>query len=216
MVAVITGDIVQSSKMDREQRHQLLSALQKMFSELDKYTEATEIYRGDSFQILLSQPEKALLLAMLLRAGFRKIPHRQDAQAQYADARIAIGIGDISDRAGSLGMSDGEAFRLSGRALDEMSRRQRLIISTLWPDINEEMEVACALSEAIVSRWTHAQAGIIYSYLLSGKTQQALAKEFGITQGAVSQRLSDAGNIDAIRKFLQRFEKLISKQVSEV
>lgn len=173
-----------------------------------------EIFRGDSFQLLLSEPEKALLTAILLRAGLRIIPHHPEDERQYTDARIAIGVGELSSRAESLGMSDGEAFRLSGRGLDEMKRRERLIIKTLWDEVNEEMEVACALSEAIISRWTHARAAIIYSYLLSGKTQQALAKEFGITQGAVSQRLSESGNTSAIRKFLQRYEKLISQHLS--
>jgi hypothetical protein len=215
IVAVITGDIVHSSKMSRKQREQLLGQLEAMFVDLDQCIEAAEIFRGDSFQVLLRQPEKALRAAVLFRAGLRKIPHQQEDQRQYTDARIAIGVGELSYRADSLGMSDGEAFRLSGRGLDEMNYRERLIINTLWDDFNEEMEVSCALSEAIIGRWTHAQAAIIYSYLLSGKTQQALAKEFGITQGAVSQRLSESGNIGAIRKLLQRYEKLINKHLSQ-
>ena len=213
IVAVITGDIVHSSKMDRKQRDYLLSQLKIIFRDLEKHSQAADIYRGDSFQMLLPRAEEALLVAMILRAGLRKLTKRDENQTDYIDARISVGVGEVSYTGQSLGTSDGAAFRLSGRGLDEMKRRERLKVSTLWPKINEEMEVSCALSEAIVSRWTHAQASIIYSYLRSQKTQQELAKEFGITQGAVSQRLSESGNIDAINKFLKRFAKLVRSQI---
>lgn len=213
IVAVITGDIVHSSKMDRKQRDYLLSQLKIIFRDLEKHCQAADIYRGDSFQMLLSRAEEALRVAMILRAGLRKLPKRHENQTDYTDARISVGVGEVNYRGQSLGTTDGTAFRLSGRGLDEMKRRDRLKISTLWPHINEEMEVSCALSEAIVGRWTHAQASIIYSYLRSQKTQQELAEEFGITQGAVSQRLSESGNIEAINKFIKRFEKLVRNQI---
>ena len=93
-----------------------------------------------------------------------------------------------------------------------MKKKQSLSICTVWPEINEELAVACALSETIINRWTIPQAEVIYPYLLKNTTQQALAVEFNITQGAVSQRLNEAGNVDAIQLFIRRYEKLINQR----
>jgi transcriptional regulator with XRE-family HTH domain len=216
--AVITGDIIRSSSLPAEARSQLLRQLEQLFEDVDLYLSeqqqlAFEIYRGDSFQLLLEQPEQALLVAILLRAGLRSRQYGSKGEPLYADARLSIGLGEISYRAEQLGKSDGEAFRRSGRGLDNMRKRQGISISTPWETLDEEMEVACILSEPIISRWTHPQAEVIYPYLLQKRTQQELAEDFGITQGAISQRLTEAGNIDAIKVFLHRYEKLIRAKI---
>ena len=215
IVAVITGDIIRSSRIQKADRALLLKHLERIFEDLDQEVSSnqSEIFRGDSFQLVLDKAEKALLAAVLLRAGLKKGQYRGEEGRLQADARIAVGIGALSYRGEKPGMSDGDAFRLSGRALDEMKKRNSLTIKTIWPEVNEEMEVACVLSEAIIRRWTQPQAAIIYAYLLNNKTQQELAEEFGITQGAVSQRLSESGHIDAIKIFVQRFEKLIGERL---
>ena len=70
MIAVLTGDIVGSQKMKPKD-------LQKLLKELLKFLEKQknenypgllfEIYRGDSIQIALLQPEHTLKLAVLVR-----------------------------------------------------------------------------------------------------------------------------------------------------
>lgn len=213
--AVITGDIIKSSNIKENERSHLLDELK---SSLHKINERliredkppAEIYRGDSFQIVLRQPEQALLIGLILRAKLRSITASEKKETvNYWDARISIGVGGIHYQADKIVESDGEAFQLSGRGLDEMRKKQSLSIGTIWPEVNEELEVACALAETIINRWTVSQAKVIYPYLLENKTQQELAQEFDITQGAVSQRLTEAGNMDAIKLFIQRYEKLI-------
>lgn len=214
--AVITGDIIKSSKIREEERRHLLYELKISLEKINEQfikasTPPFEIYRGDSFQIVLQQPQQALLIGFIIRAKLRSITASEKKEAvNYWDARISIGIGSVAYQAAKIVESDGEAFQLSGRGLDEMKKRNSLSIRTVWPEINEEFEVACALSETIVDRWTVLQAKVIYSYLLENKTQQELAEEFDITQGAVSQRITTAGNIDAIKLFIQRYEKLIN------
>lgn len=214
--AVITGDIIKSSKIREEERGHLLHELKISLEQINEQfikaaTPPFEIYRGDSFQIVLQQPHQALLIGFIIRAKLRGITASEKKEAvNYWDARISIGIGSIAYQAAKIVESDGEAFQLSGRGLDEMKKRNSLSIRTVWPEINEEFEVACALSETIVDRWTVLQAKVIYSYLLENKTQQELAEEFDITQGAVSQRITTAGNVDAIKLFIQRYEKLIN------
>ena len=217
LYAVITGDIIGSGKLAKEEREDLLSNLKSLFGELNRHITKekeppAEIFRGDSFQMVLQQPEQALLVGLLIRARLRSLTASDDHEAQnYWDARVAIGIGEVTFRADRIVESDGTAFHLSGRGLDDMKKKRSLRIRTPWPEVDEELEVACALSETIVNRWTIAQAKVIYPYLLEKKTQQALAKAFNITQGAVSQRLNEAGNVDAIKLFIRRYEQLIAR-----
>lgn len=213
--AVLTGDIIKSSKIKEEQREYLLETLKETFHEINaqllkETTPPFEFYRGDSFQMVLKQPQKALLISLIIRARLRSITEQQrKGQKNYADARISIGIGGIAYKAKKLAESDGEAFQRSGRGLDAMKSKNSLGIQTTWPEVNEELAVACALSETIINRWTVSQAEVIYPYLLENKTQKELAKQFNISQVAVSKRLAEAGNIDAIKLFIQRYEKLI-------
>lgn len=213
--AVITGDIIKSSKIKEEQRSHLLKTLKSTFQKINKLLIKEEkvpfeFYRGDSFQAVLKKPQLALLTGLIIRAKLRSITESENREPiAYWDARISIGIGSIAYKAKNLAESDGAAFQLSGRGLDEMKKRNSLSIRTIWPEVNEEFEVACALSETIISRWTVAQAEVIYPYLLENKTQQELARKFNISQVAVSKRLMVSGNMDAMEKFIKRYEKLI-------
>ena len=215
--AVITGDIIGSSQIAKRYRQHLLDDLNKLFNDLNSHTIQSkqllvEIFRGDSFQMVLEKPERALLVGLLIRAKLRSLTPADDHDGQnYWDARISIGVGEVTFWTDKIVESDGTAFQLSGRGLDDMKKKQSLSVRTIWPEVNRELEVACALSETIINRWTISQAKVIYPYLLKNKTQKELAEEFNITQGAVSQRLNEAGNLDAVKLFLHRYEKLISR-----
>ncbi|MDO4672000.1 MAG: hypothetical protein Q4A76_03735 [Porphyromonadaceae bacterium] len=67
---VITGDIVSSSHIRLELRKKLLVAMREIAEDLKSLSDLKiEFFRGDSFQILVEQPEKTLLAAVLFRAG---------------------------------------------------------------------------------------------------------------------------------------------------
>lgn len=213
LYAVITGDIVGSSKLTASQRSHLLSVLKSSFKTIndilpDGIRAPFEIHRGDSFQGVLFKPKIALRVAIAIRASLRH--GFQTKQRRYAlDARIAVGIGHIDflpeDR-GSEG--DGEAFRLSGQTLDEMKGDQRLIIRTPWQAVDAELDIECALLDAMINRWSAEQSQAILGQI-RGLTQKRAAKEFGISQPAVRQRLKSAGGW-AIEELCRRYEQLIA------
>jgi len=68
------------------------------------------IFRGDSFQGVLSRPDEALNAALIIRASLLS---KFKGKRTRLDSRIAIGIGKIDylplDQAGE---GDGEAFRI--------------------------------------------------------------------------------------------------------
>lgn len=92
--AVITGDLVGSSrfKIDK-QREEVLSNLKDSFKKIespDIIASPFAIFRGDSFQGIISHPEEALKLAIILRANLLS---KFKGKKVRLDARIAIGLG---------------------------------------------------------------------------------------------------------------------------
>lgn len=109
--AVITGDIVRSEFIGLDKRGELLKALQQVCEELQKFSPMKmEIYRGDSFQIVMERPEVSLKVATLIRSYL--ISKTPQGEKNIWDARISIGIGEIDYVSTSIVVSDGEAFRL--------------------------------------------------------------------------------------------------------
>lgn len=218
LYAVITGDIVDSSKLTSSQRSRLLSALKSSFNTIkdmmpDGIHASFEIHRGDSFQGVLTKPDTAFRAAIAIRASLRH--GFKTKQRRYAlDARIAIGIGSIDFLpAGRGSEGDGEAFRRSGQTLDEMKGDQRLIIRTPWREVDAELDIECALLDALINRWSGEQAQAILGQI-QGLTQEKAAKEFGVSQPAVRQRLKSAGGW-AIEKLCHRYEQAIREKEAQ-
>lgn len=218
--AVITGDIVGSSKFKIDQWGKILNSLKDSWNIIDKVLPGAVhatfgVHRGDGFQGVLGAPEKALTAVMLIRARLRSGLSRSK-KYKPADTRIAIGIGAIEYLPGKRGAEGrGEAYSLSGPILDEMKGDRRLLIrvSDTFGNINEEFNSECALLDALINRWSEEQAQVI-PYHLMKLTQGQTAKKLGITQPAVSYRLEGAG-VWALDIFIQRFEQQISQLISQ-
>jgi len=209
--AVITGDLVKSSTF-KEKRKDALRTLDEIFNTLksklpkDIDTFISDIFRGDSFQIVVSDAEYALSIAIFIRAQLI----RRSTAGIAINTRISIGIGSIEYlNQEKITESDDEAFRLSERSLDEIPNYRRLIITSSSEEQNQTLEVLSAFIDAITSRWTSEQAEAI-SHWIFGETQTALAKRIGVTQSAVQQRLQLAGHF-AIEACVKYFDSIIHK-----
>ena len=81
---VITADVVGSTQIKTEERGELPKLIRELVSEIDDhYPELqlrVEVSRGDSFQVWVEKAETAPLVALLLRAGFRKSALRAGEQ----------------------------------------------------------------------------------------------------------------------------------------
>ena len=209
-IGVITGDIVASSKRNRED---LLQHLKEILAEINALQPTLdlpfEIYRGDSFQGMVLNPEETLRYALLIRTNLKK-----KAASGGRDARIAIGIGKVDYIAKSISESDGEAFRNSGPVLDNLKQENiGLKIKTPWTQINREFDVSLLLADAIIKRWTVAQVEVI-SETLMGKKQREIAEKLNISQSAVNQRLK-AGSWNAISELVNRFNTIIKAAIKQ-
>lgn len=207
---VITGDIVNSTTIKVDWRKHLIDSIPRIADELRILSPLKiELFRGDSFQLIVDKPEETLKIAVLLRAGLKSNTPFQSKGIW--DARIALGIGEISYTSDKVVISDGEAFRFSGWGLDEIGKR-RLTIRTRWEDINEELKVSTAFADDIISGWTCTQAQVVYQALLHQMPQKDIAVKYNKTAQNISKLLGTAKE-NLIRIYLERYAVLITKKL---
>jgi len=214
--AVITGDIVASSKLDTTLSQSLGDIVANEMERLAIHNEKPwaigfhQVFRGDSWQLCTRTPFAALTIATALRTSFR---------GKFGfDTRFSIGIGkvDPGKKQGSL-QTTGEAFQLSGKGLDGLTKESRQDISLTegYSSIESFAQSTCYLLDALVSHWTDKQC-LAVSLAISGRANKELAKRFlpkAISEQAFGKHLS-AANWYFVSKSLQRFETALSTQLT--
>lgn len=180
MISVITGDIIRS-RVIKDQGiwlEQLKSALNNLSSDSKNY----EIYRGDSFQLELSNYQNAFKAAMYIKACLKMI--------KGVDVRMAIGIGTKSYIGKTVSESNGEAFVLSGEAFETLKKDKiNLKLKTRHSDVNKELNLYFKFALIAMDHWTINSAEIVkLSIEHPNLIQRKLAKLIGISQDAVSKR----------------------------
>lgn len=207
---VITGDIIESSAIQIKYRDFLLESIRGIADELFVIESINiEFFRGDSFQMVVDNPENAMKIAVLLRAGLKS--HTPNECKSPWDARLSLGVGTISYHANNIVLSDGEAFQYSGRELDEMGKR-RLIVKTRWSDVNEELQVSTAFADEVISSWSVPQSQATYQALLYNTSQKDIAHKFQKSAQNISKLLS-AAKINLIQMYIDRYHTLISNLI---
>lgn len=210
LVGVITADVIDSSKIPAESRELFLESLRQIQSQLLSITPfQMEIYRGDSFQIVMDDFSNAVLIAVLIRAGLKM----SSPAGQTWDARMSIGIGEVSYVNSRITVSDGEAFRYSGRGL-ELIGKKRLSITTPLQEMNEELAVSTAFADDIITHWTKLQSERMFYYLLSGLNQTELAQQKGIKLQVLNDTLR-AAKYSLMTLYLKRTHSLLSEKLTQ-
>lgn len=204
-IGVITGDIVNSTEiLNSGNRDKLLATLHQAVEEINNHNELNgvrlEIYRGDSFQIIINNSFNVIGCALIIRA---LLITNSDKKNRW-DARLGIGIGKGEYMADSIAESDGEAFRLSGQAFDNLDKKSRMAVLTPFEDFNDELKVSTAFVDDIISNWTTTQAPIINLVLQTNSKQKELAEMIGKSPQSVNKLLSNA-KLELIIPYIDRF-----------
>lgn len=221
-IAVITGDIVNSTEMSPENKKSFFDSLFAYFKELDTfYNVKIEMFRGDSFQCMVSDIPQALQIALEIKTFIRStVSANQTVNLKIKDnvynttgqirynARISIGIGEMDFVHDSALTSDGTAFRLSGRQLDEMKSKKQFLIIATDDEYHKELQMESVLLDVIMNNNTVQQNEVI-NKKLRGYIEKDIAGMLNIKQPAVNQRLN-AGNWHAIDTMLKHFKLLYS------
>lgn len=189
MKAVITADIVGSGKISLKERTKLLDSLHEGIQILQsRHRCEYVIMRGDGLQGILDEPKAALRHAIFLKSLVKSFNSNSGSRTPAYDIRISVGVGSVSFRQANLLESDGEAFQLSGRALDTMKDRQKTFkISFSKNKQAESWNVISLLADALMSNWSIASSEAIFQ-LVQGKNEQEAADILKISQPAVNSR----------------------------
>ncbi len=195
LYAVVTGDVVASSRLSAAQRKALHGAMTDTAADLREAlpraeASAVDIFGGDSWQMIVGVPALALRGALFYRAGLRsRMP------APDFDVRMALAIGAVDFVPGRrVSQGDGEALRLSGRALRAMGKGRGMRL--LFPGRPSEraLDTVVRLIDALAARWSEKQA-LAVTGALRGWPQETIARRCWpqpITQQAVQQHLDRA------------------------
>jgi len=202
--AVITGDIVNSTKLKAAKEKKLLMMLQEVLLPYQY-----EFYRGDSFQVYQKDAAAALKTALLCRTAAICISPGNDVNTA-TDVRISIGISTVKTPVKVLSNAKGEAFILSGRAFDEIAKTNtRLAISTTNVLAHEGLQVIADYMNAIFKVMTPKQATVIFE-LLKGQTQQVVAEKLKRSKSTIHQHVS-SGRWAEIEKLMQQYQNIVNQ-----
>jgi hypothetical protein len=210
LYAVITGDIIRSSKLSTAELTRLPAVFASVVQQVEKICQQPDgstrfsIYRGDSFQ-LLTPPSSALKTLVLIKAELRKTYPKTLANA--VDARIAIALGTVSHIAPNITESTGEAFTLSGHLLDTIPYNRQTVFGFNGGVIDRELNTALSLADEITRKWTTSQVSLV-PYLLSGLTQQEIAIQTQNSQPTNLRKIKSMG-WGGINSLLIRYDEII-------
>ena len=216
--AVITGDFIGFSPLSAAMRKDLYGLVKKSGSRLNqvfgrRMAGALDMFRGDAWQMLFSDPSAAFRAGLLFRALIRA-----EAPLSRIDVRMAIGVGTVDYvPQGHVSAGDGEAFRRSGRLLEAMTTPRAGTFRFAMADdrLSPIIDGLAVLAGALAADWTPMQARAV-SGALVGMTQKQIADawEEGISFQAVSRHLQRAA-WPALRHAVNQYEAVMRRPAAD-
>lgn len=188
-IAVISGDIVNSTKLTSEQFEQLLKRIkdiQKWITEGNS-SNAHSIERGDEFQSVVHDIESALRYTIIYRLGIK-------ALGNEFDSRISFAIASNADLRESVSESMGEAFVLSGRGLKAL-KSARLLFSSDSFELTEHFDLLFKYLDRQLTELTSRQCEVILPMLRTneGLLGGELAEKLNVATSTISKSLKASG-----------------------
>ena len=203
--ATISADLVSSTALSVEELTLLQSEIRHFLDDLSLNSDGNSwgrLFKGDSVEIFLLDPRRALRVALLLKALVKKSPVslktnnnvRRSLFRRYG-VRIAVGIGEMRVADQKMDVLDGEAIYNSGRLLetqkktpkDRLSIKRSLFFGSKDSALNAQMDVIFGLLDGILKELTIRQSEILY-YKLLGANEEEIASKLSIKQSAVNQQ----------------------------
>jgi hypothetical protein len=209
-VSVITGDLYKSSVGYERGLPYLKSmeAVLKNLESLDMFSiQKIDIFRGDFFQITLSDPAYFFDLAVYLRSCL--ISLSDDIQMKY-DARLSLSYSEIDLSADLRNRSYFEdAYLLSGRGLDNMPKNKMMEFNSTIEGWHRSFNGPVRILDFIVGSLSKPQAQVLSEIILERKINVlGLSALTGKSQQNI-YKLMDRGGIRQIYEFLEYSRDLI-------
>lgn len=214
---VISGDVIDSIRFEgpdvggrfQELFHGALDRVQSMFYDALVFDQV-ETFQWDSFQTVVSRPGVSLRISLniyleLLQCDL-SIP-----------SRISLGLGAVED---PVDQRAGEAFRLSGRGLEEIKRGERFSLEfpnrVLGTEARLGWKSAAQFLSSVMRSWNPRQARALTGWL-KRYTQEEIARTIPprdsnvpddhVSQQYVSKLLKQARG-RPVRNMVENFEQV--------
>ncbi|SDL46518.1 SatD family protein [Kriegella aquimaris] len=203
MVAIITGDIINSQK---HKSSEWLGVLKDYFSQLGESPMDWEIYRGDEFQLKVPY-ENALRVAIHVKALIKSVKN--------LDVRMGIGLGEETFVGTGVSESNGPAYQRSGKTFDSLREdKLNLTVSTGSAHHDRTLNLMLKLALNFMDDWSTVSAEIVVLALEHPEaSQQEIAEKLKIQQSAVSQRQKRA-RLDLVYDLLSYYVENIKNMVT--
>lgn len=189
VIAVIRGDIVNSTKLSTDQFEQLLKRIkdiQNWITEGNRLN-AHSIERGDEFQTVVHDIENALRYTIIYRTGIK-------ALGKEFDSRISFAIAANADLRELVSESMGAAFVLSGRGLKEL-KNDRFLFSSDRHELTEHFNLLFKYLDRQLTELTSRQCEVMLPMLKTNEdlSISALAEKLDIAIATASKSLKASG-----------------------
>lgn len=198
MVAVITGDIINSRNVNSEI---WLPKLKEYFSKIILDIEKWEIYRGDSFQIEVD-PENALEIAICIKALIKS--------NSKIDVRMSIGIGEKNFKGKKITESYGTAYINSGESFEKI-KNNTLILKSPFQEFDDYLNPILRLLSFIGNNWKPVTSETMFYTLMHRELlQKEIAERLSKDKTTVNKALK-RGGYDEIIEIIDLYSKKIKQ-----
>ena len=176
--AVISGDFIGFSSLPLKNRQAMYFILKNGGKELETAFPGiipleVDMFRGDGWQIVLTDPVLSLRAALYFRAYIRS-----KTTQKKIDTRMAVAVGTIDYiPENKVSAGDGPAFRMSGKLLDKINRIKSPIIRFIMEDKKNSvlLDRAVQQSGTPADGWNKKQAMTIMGALRGWSYDQIIA-----------------------------------------
>lgn len=214
MIAVLTGDIVNSTKMSKQTYADVIKSLKGFLQDAhENYGAVGEIYRGDEFQIQYPNPIDALKSTLLIKLAL----HLSAYSTKPIQCTLSLAYGDYETYDEKPNTSSGPVFIESGRGLSKTQRgelsmhlKQQNVQQKEQKNNQDDVILLTQFLNHLLNRLTKTQAQLLYQYIQHGfAEQQKMAELTGTSRQNISNRL---GNIGAylVRDYIESINNKIA------
>lgn len=219
MIATLSADIVRSTSLRTEDLIGLRNRLRKLLDNIEKDYPGfwARIVRGDSIECYVPEYRYVLRIAVLIKLFVKMQTAGWNCHEllQRHGIRFSIGIAEIKYASKAEDIINGPAIYMSGRNLDEISRRENVFVAFEIDDVPKSfsnlLESYVALLSNQVDSYSAKQAEVVF-YKLLGYKEIEISEKLGIYQSAVNMR-STSAQWGLVNTAIKDFEELTFKNI---
>lgn len=211
VIAVLTGDLVHSTKMAPAMYKATLACLQQQLAVAQKQCHAVaEIYRGDGFQVQYPNPVLALASALAIKLAL----HAAEFATKPVQCTLSLAYGSGQTNDGALNTAMGQVFIASGRGL-EATPRGDLTLHFEQSSKDDALVLLTRFFNHQLNTLTKSQAQLLGQYIASDFAEhKEIARLTGTSRQNISNRLAGIGAF-LIRDYMALVNHKVAAQSGE-